>query len=949
MQDFDPRALEAVGPPLQGPNGALQRLRGPAGTYLRWTFPADLAEEALAQLGDGPHFVDRAAGSVYYDLGDAQLVAEIVGRAGDVDAAQALIGGVAAALAHAGPHQNLSPWRIAVRADGTVIVFGQGLRPLDVERWGLAVNAGAGAPTTPFASLRYVAPEQVGLASSADPQAADVFSLAIVAAEIALGQPLLRGADGRALLDALPTIGEAPELRRLPPGLGDRLRSMLARRPEDRPPLDTLAGAAPDRLAAWSRAPAAATPPSAEGPLQSGRVLGGRFELHGVIGRGGTAVVWLATDRLRRERVALKVLHPHLVADPGARRRLEREVNAAAVLRSDAALTPFDVHEIDGHLALSLPFHAGQTLTERVATRGALSAEDARQLGVRVATALADAHRVGVLHRDVTANNVLVGDDVTRSVLTDFGLARLQGASRSTALLGTAGFAAPEVYAGERADPRSDLYGLGCVLYLAITGKPAFDARDPMGALRRQLDESYPAIERLAPRCPPDLARLVASMLRADPSGRPQGAREVLDRLERRAPVEPTPPPPARAGLVRPLPTGAFTVELRERDEQRGRRDHARRRARRVSPTLEDGLRQVVEGALVGAQKLLGVDLPAGQRSAEQALHAAIAELAGAREEQLVFSPVLYERRFRLIDATDAVTADRLANLARTLGFRARVYEIAPAAASHRNAWPWMWYVFAQVVGWSYLGQVPAFLAPVAFAAMLAFTIAFPIFVGGRQDRPRIADRSLLERVPVAYPAALAGVVVGASVASSATANVTSRAGVLEERARAAISGLLADVEASTTLPELAKMDLRSTAREMERQTTELAADIARVERVLADAGDDGEIEVLHARAERLAALERAGERVDARERDQLQRTIDQHRAARDAADRLESELASGTARLVELASAAAQARRELARQPVAHAADEVVAKLARESRAMMEARREMARARAME
>ena len=285
---------------------------------------------------------------------------------------------------------------------------------------------------------------------------------------------------------------------------------------------------------------------ASDGAFTAGTLLGGRFELHGVVGRGGTGTVMLATDWLRSERVALRIVHPHLAADPATADVLQREVQSASVLHSEAALVPNDLHEADGVLALSMPFHPGQTLTERIATSGPMPHPDVRALGIRIGTALAEAHRVGLLHRDVTANNVLVGDRPNDAVLTDFGLSRIVGHTRSTALLGTAGYAAPEVYAGERANPRSDLYGLGAVLYLAVTGRPPFDPDTPMVALKQQIDESHPGVRALRPDCPADLADTIERLLRADPAKRPQGARDVVDALERREATGAEPRPVAR-------------------------------------------------------------------------------------------------------------------------------------------------------------------------------------------------------------------------------------------------------------------------------------------------------------------------------------------------------------------------------------------------------------------
>ncbi|MBK7758421.1 MAG: serine/threonine protein kinase [Deltaproteobacteria bacterium] len=232
--------------------------------------------------------------------------------------------------------------------------------------------------------------------------------------------------------------------------------------------------------------------------LARGAVLGERFTLIGELGRGGMATVWLAEDRVRGARVALKILHAHLVGDASTRERLRREVMTAGLIKHEGALLAQELHELDGHLALSMPYHPGRTLSERVAAEGPIGGTALRAIGARLADVLAAAHRAGVLHRDITPANVMI-DDAGVATLTDFGLARLEQwqSTRHTGALGTAGHAAPEVYDGERADPRSDLYSLGTVLYYAASGP---------GALRRaqrRRRAQTPALRRgRAPRQP---------------------------------------------------------------------------------------------------------------------------------------------------------------------------------------------------------------------------------------------------------------------------------------------------------------------------------------------------------------------------------------------------------------------------------------------------------------
>ncbi|MCB9699701.1 MAG: serine/threonine protein kinase [Alphaproteobacteria bacterium] len=248
---------------------------------------------------------------------------------------------------------------------------------------------------------------------------------------------------------------------------------------------------------------------------------GDRFALVGELGRGGTATVWLAEDASRGERVALKVVHAHLADRPSTRRRLARELQAAARVRHPAILHPLEEVEHGGSPALVLPALSGQTLLDRIERDGPLAEPDLRLLLARVGGALAAAHGAGVLHRDVTPRNVL-WDDGGEPMLTDFGLARLadQGTA-TTGALGTVGYAAPEVYTAGARDPRADAYGLGAVLYLAAAGRPAYDAPTAMGALQAQLDGRHTPLAEQRPDLDPALVGTIEALLRPEPEDRP--------------------------------------------------------------------------------------------------------------------------------------------------------------------------------------------------------------------------------------------------------------------------------------------------------------------------------------------------------------------------------------------------------------------------------------------
>jgi branched-chain amino acid transport system substrate-binding protein len=299
----------------------------------------------------------------------------------------------------------------------------------------------------------------------------------------------------------------------------------------------------------------------------------GRYRLDEVVGRGGMAVVWRATDTLLDRVVALKHMrldHLDEAHAQGARPRVVREARLAARLHHPAAVTVFDVVEHDGDLWLVLEYVPSRSLAEIVDADGALAPAEAARIGVVLADALSAAHAAGIVHRDVKPANVLVGASGAVK-LTDFGIARAAGDLTLTAsgvLIGTPAYMAPEVAAGDDAVPASDVFGLGATLYAAVEGVgPYGPAGTNMLALLRAVAEG-----RIRP--PQDagpLTEALLAMLRVDPAERPDARRagELLERVtgepeprstDPTVPAEPGPRPTASTVLA--APADAPTAEI---------------------------------------------------------------------------------------------------------------------------------------------------------------------------------------------------------------------------------------------------------------------------------------------------------------------------------------------------------------------------------------------------
>jgi len=253
---------------------------------------------------------------------------------------------------------------------------------------------------------------------------------------------------------------------------------------------------------------------------------------------GGMATVWRARDEWTREIVAIKQLHPHVVADPVARARLERESEALRAVDHPAIVQPRGLIDDPDAPSLIMDFVSGRPLSERIA-EGPLPPDEAVAIAGIVADALAVAHDHGIVHRDIKPANILVDDDGAVH-LVDFGIVALMDAppdelTAASTMVGTLRYAAPERLAGGEISPRSDVWALGAVLYEMLTGVPAVTATDPVGAL---------AASQAAPSTldgvPPYLASVIAQAMATDPADRYPDAVALRDALAADgAPVDP--------------------------------------------------------------------------------------------------------------------------------------------------------------------------------------------------------------------------------------------------------------------------------------------------------------------------------------------------------------------------------------------------------------------------
>jgi serine/threonine-protein kinase len=273
-----------------------------------------------------------------------------------------------------------------------------------------------------------------------------------------------------------------------------------------------------------------------------GRLLDGRYRVGARIARGGMASVYEAMD-IRLDRVvAVKVMHPGMGDDGDFAARFVREARAAARLSHPHVVAVHDQGDDHGTVFLVMEYVPGHTLRDVIRSDAPLSPSKALALLEPVLSALAAAHRAGLIHRDIKPENVLIGTDshsgASRVKVADFGLAKAVSAdTQHTAtggvLIGTVSYLAPELVVDGRADARADVYAAGVVLYELLTGRKPHEGESPIQVAYKHVHEDIPAPSALVPGLPAYLDALVARATARDRSLRPADAQVFLHQLHR--------------------------------------------------------------------------------------------------------------------------------------------------------------------------------------------------------------------------------------------------------------------------------------------------------------------------------------------------------------------------------------------------------------------------------
>jgi beta-lactam-binding protein with PASTA domain/tRNA A-37 threonylcarbamoyl transferase component Bud32 len=273
------------------------------------------------------------------------------------------------------------------------------------------------------------------------------------------------------------------------------------------------------------------------------RLLGDRYELDGVVGRGGMAEVYRARDLRLDRTVAIKTLRADLARDPTFQARFGREAQSAASLNNPSIVAVYDTGE-DLSTGVPIPFIVmefvdGRTVRDLLIEGHRLLPERTLEITSGVLRALEYSHQAGIVHRDIKPGNVMVTRNGDIKVM-DFGIARAMSDAQATMtqtaqVIGTAQYLSPEQARGERVDARSDLYSTGCLMYELLTGRPPFTGDSPVAIAYQHVRENPIPPSRLDPSLPSWADSIVLKAMAKSPNDRYQSAAEMQADIQRAA------------------------------------------------------------------------------------------------------------------------------------------------------------------------------------------------------------------------------------------------------------------------------------------------------------------------------------------------------------------------------------------------------------------------------
>ena len=264
-------------------------------------------------------------------------------------------------------------------------------------------------------------------------------------------------------------------------------------------------------------------------------VVANRYEVVQHIGQGGMADVFLAIDTILNRHVAIKILRSDQSTDAISILRFEREAQAATTLAHPNIVEIYDVGEYKNHHYIVMEYVAGKTLKKVIRDRAPLLNLEAVDTMKQLTSAVSEAHKRGIIHRDIKPQNVIVKSDGSLKIL-DFGIATAKGSAQLTQannVMGSVHYLAPELAKGEPASPQSDIYALGIVFYEMLTGDVPFKADQAVQIALQHMREPMPSVRKANPNVPQSVENIIIRATAKNPRLRYQSCDEMLKDLEK--------------------------------------------------------------------------------------------------------------------------------------------------------------------------------------------------------------------------------------------------------------------------------------------------------------------------------------------------------------------------------------------------------------------------------
>jgi serine/threonine protein kinase/Tfp pilus assembly protein PilF len=300
--------------------------------------------------------------------------------------------------------------------------------------------------------------------------------------------------------------------------------------------------------------------------LTTGSTFAGRYQIIEELGIGGMGKVYKAQDTDLKEKVAIKLLKPGIAADKKTIERFRNELKFARKIRHKNVCQMYDLNKEEGTYYITMEYVSGEDLKSFIRRAGPLSAAKAIFIAKQVCEGLAEAHQLGVVHRDLKPQNIMI-DKEGNSRIMDFGIARSimgKGITGAGVMIGTPEYMSPEQAEVKEVDQRSDIYSMGVILYEMVTGRIPFEGETPLGIAMKQKSEMPKDPREFNAQIPEELSRVILTCLEKDKDNRYQSAGEVrseLDRIETGMPTTERIVPKRRPGTSREI---TVTFNLRK-------------------------------------------------------------------------------------------------------------------------------------------------------------------------------------------------------------------------------------------------------------------------------------------------------------------------------------------------------------------------------------------------